>query len=730
MNLLSRFGLRTRIIPVLSALVLSAIAVSLGIIWSGHRMEALVTTVIQPSLAAVEAGSDLEAALVRQRSYMSYYLLEAHRDWQKKELEKRRQDFHERLKEARVIDQSEVSRKTLDRIESEYGHYRTSEDRALEFYEAGDLDAGINLHQKAGDRFFAILSLCREYRDIHGRNLNVAWSDFYTHGTRLRRIALVGVLAVAVTGALVFVIFILQVLKPLHRLVTETEQANESAAESGDEVSALKNGVHGLIDDIDQTKKALKESENGYHGIFESASDLLFLIDLDGRILDANPAACSACGFSREELLEKTMHESVDSEHLGLFHAASEDLVGGKSFFSESVHMRKKGGASFSVEIRFTPLLREGRAVILAAARDITSPMQMDEALRERTYYLEERVKELNCIFGISALTSRPGISIDEIIQGTVNLLCSSLWNPEVACARVIVEGKEYKSYHFKESIWSQTSKITVQGKQVGALHVYFLKKRPETEKGSPLREQRNVIDLIADRLGGIIERRRAVEQIRVLTVKLMEAQEVERKLIARDIHDSIGSGLAGLKYRLESALRDIGAAPTPQRKLLEKAISATEDAIDETRRISTNLRPTVLDDMGILAAINWFCREFQETYPGIRIEQQIAIEESEVPNRLKIVIFRILQEALNNVSKHSRADLVRLRLEKGMGTIELSIEDNGQGFKQEEALTEQSYLSGTGVTSMRERTELFGGAFHLTSAEGEGTSIRVSWPT
>jgi signal transduction histidine kinase len=260
-------------------------------------------------------------------------------------------------------------------------------------------------------------------------------------------------------------------------------------------------------------------------------------------------------------------------------------------------------------------------------------------------------------------------------------------------------------------------------------LEVCFLEERPEAEEDHSFNVEKNMIDLIADRLGGIIERRRSVEQIRVLTAKLMEAQETERKLIARDIHDSIGSGLAGLKYRLERALHDIGDAPTPQRKLLEKAISATEDAIDETRRISTNLRPTVLDDLGILSAITWFCREFQETYTGIRIDQQIAIQEYEVPDQLKIVIFRILQEALNNVSKHSRANLVRLSLDKRMGRIELSIEDNGQGFAQEEVLSDQSNVSGTGVMSMRERTELFGGAFHMRSAQGGGTSIQASWP-
>jgi PAS domain S-box-containing protein len=704
------------------------VAVSFGIIWYAYRMESLVTTVIQPSLAAVEVAGELQTALTNQRHYVSDSLLEGRRDWQK-ELEMCRQNFNERLKEARGIDRSETSRRILDRIESEYRQYNNSEDKVLEFYKAGELEVGARLYRDTEEQFFTILSLCKEYKDTHEQTLNLAWSNIYAHGGRLRQIALIGVVAVVVAGTLALLIFILQVLRPLHRLVTETEQASGSVVGPRNEVSALKEGVHGLIDDIGQTKRALKESENSYHGIFESTSDLLFLIDLDGRILDVNPASCSACGFLREELLGKTMYEIVDPEHLDLFHAATEKLAEGKAFLSKSARMRKKGGGSFPVEIRFAPLLREGRAVVLAAARDITNPMLTDEALRERAKYLEERVKELNCIFGISALTSRPGISLDEIIKGTVNLISSSLGYPDVACARATVEEKEYRSDNFKDSTWKQTSKISVQGRQVGSLEVCFLEERSEAEDGYSFSVEKNMIDLIADRLGGIIERRRSVEQIRVLTAKLMEVQETERKLIARDIHDSIGSGLAGLKYRLERALHDMGDAHTPQRKLLEKAISATEDAIDETRRISTNLRPTVLDDLGLLAAITWFCREFQETYSGIRLDQQIAIQEYEVPNQLKIVIFRILQEALNNVSKHSRANLVRLSLEKRMGRIELTIEDNGQGFIQKEVLSEQSTVSGTGVMSMRERTELFGGAFHLRSAKGEGTSVQVSWP-
>jgi signal transduction histidine kinase len=142
------------------------------------------------------------------------------------------------------------------------------------------------------------------------------------------------------------------------------------------------------------------------------------------------------------------------------------------------------------------------------------------------------------------------------------------------------------------------------------------------------------------------------------------------------------------------------------------------------------DLRPSSLDDLGILATINWFCREFQKIYTDIRIEKKIDIEENEVSNPLKTVIFRVLQEAMNNIAKHSKADLVRLSLNKQDANMELTIEDNGQGFDFKDVLSADGSGRGFGLASMRERTELSGGSFALESKRGEGTIIRASWPT
>jgi signal transduction histidine kinase len=141
------------------------------------------------------------------------------------------------------------------------------------------------------------------------------------------------------------------------------------------------------------------------------------------------------------------------------------------------------------------------------------------------------------------------------------------------------------------------------------------------------------------------------------------------------------------------------------------------------------DLRPSILDDLGILATISWFCREFQTTFPSISIETQINIQEDEVPDSLKTVIFRIMQEALNNVAKHGKADLIRLTLWKNDDKIELVIQDNGQGFNLPEVLAMDSSRRGLGLASMRERSELSGGSLAIESTPGKGTTVKAEWP-
>ena len=139
-------------------------------------------------------------------------------------------------------------------------------------------------------------------------------------------------------------------------------------------------------------------------------------------------------------------------------------------------------------------------------------------------------------------------------------------------------------------------------------------------------------------------------------------------------------------------------------------------------------LRPSILDDMGILPTITWFCREFQKTYPEIRIETDVTIPEEEVCPLLKTTVYRLMQEALNNAAKHSKADLIHLALRKVDDKIQLMIRDNGKGFDVQKALSIESSRRGFGLTSMRERVEISGGVFAIESVEGTRTTITALW--
>jgi signal transduction histidine kinase len=214
---------------------------------------------------------------------------------------------------------------------------------------------------------------------------------------------------------------------------------------------------------------------------------------------------------------------------------------------------------------------------------------------------------------------------------------------------------------------------------------------------------------------------RESENRVRFFASQYLTAQEDERRRIAGELHDSIAASLSATKYGIERVAGEMEKGQDSPESLKELAAKVTE-VNNEVRRIMADLRPAILDDLGIVAAMSWFCREYEKTYSHIAVERRVGLSEEEVPEPLKTPIFRISQEAMNNIAKYSQASLVIISLRKENGIISLIIEDNGQGFDPERI------RRGLGLSTMRERARLSGGSFDLESKKGMGTVVRATW--
>ncbi|MBP1717992.1 MAG: sensory transduction histidine kinase [Deltaproteobacteria bacterium] len=223
---------------------------------------------------------------------------------------------------------------------------------------------------------------------------------------------------------------------------------------------------------------------------------------------------------------------------------------------------------------------------------------------------------------------------------------------------------------------------------------------------------------------------RESENQLRVLSAQLLTAHEDERKRVSRELHDGLQQTLTAIKFKVEAFLLGMNKTRLKEKaKTLEPIVSMIQESVREIRRIQANLRPPMLDDLGILASLAWLFREFQGTYPDIRVEKAFQVEESDIPEELKMVIYRILQEALNNIGKHSGAERVSISLRKMENLLELGIRDNGRGFDPQEAFSKEKKEKGMGLASMKERVESSNGLFAVQSHIGKGTLIQASWP-
>jgi len=227
----------------------------------------------------------------------------------------------------------------------------------------------------------------------------------------------------------------------------------------------------------------------------------------------------------------------------------------------------------------------------------------------------------------------------------------------------------------------------------------------------------------ITDRHFASEQVRVAAEQLRALASRLQQVREEERTEVAREIHDELGQALTGLKLDIAWMKNRL-----PRNHAMMEQCASVIERIDQTltavRRIATELRPSILDQLGLAAALEWQGQEFRAR-TGIDVTTEIVVDDALIPDKLGSSAFRILQESLTNVLRHSKATHVAIRLERTPSLLTLEITDNGVGASP-------TYLNGTrslGVIGMRERALACGGEFSIAGTAGKGTTVLLRVP-
>jgi PAS domain S-box-containing protein len=217
---------------------------------------------------------------------------------------------------------------------------------------------------------------------------------------------------------------------------------------------------------------------------------------------------------------------------------------------------------------------------------------------------------------------------------------------------------------------------------------------------------------------------KKSYAEIRELASHLQDVREEERAGIAREIHDELGQQLTGLKMDFSWLSRKMNPDDELIRERITNSLSLLDQAIKTVRRISTELRPGILDDLGLVPAIEWQAEEFQKRFS---VPTHFTTDAGHIhfPSGVSIGLFRICQESLTNIARHAQASKIRITLNLEPENIFLCIEDNGKGFQQER----QGERKTLGLLGMKERALMMGGEFSIESASGAGTSVQVSIP-
>lgn len=470
-----------------------------------------------------------------------------------------------------------------------------------------------------------------------------------------------------------------------------------------------------------RAEEGLRRSEERYRAIVEQQSELISRYTPDGTLTFVNEAYARYFGEKPSELLGNKFwhHVPVEEQPALVEHISS---LGPTCLLATIEHpVLTPDGVRWQQWRDKAILGSDGEVVeIMAVGRDITDRKLAElrlEMERSRLYALLDGLPAVVCLHDRDYVIRFANRAFrDSFGSGEGRHCYESLRGRDAPCGDCLAQV-------VLETLNPHRSECAIE--KTGRNYQTFTYPFTDVD-GTPLALELWIDD--TERKEHEQALRRSEAALRTLSARLLQAQEEERKRIAVELHDSIGSSLTGIKVFLQGALDRLHRGESAEGSL-QHLLEVTQSTIEESRRIVTDLRPSILDDLGIVKTVSWFCREFMKMHPHVFVEEVVEVEEEEIRDDLRIVIFRVIQEAFHNIAKHSGAEFVTVDFRKENNRIQISIEDNGAGFDVETTTSMRQGGQGIGLTGMKERTELSGGQFEIRSVLDEGTTIRASWP-
>lgn len=478
----------------------------------------------------------------------------------------------------------------------------------------------------------------------------------------------------------------------------------------------------------------LSKERDLMRAILDTAGALIVVLSNSGEIEQFNRACERMTGYTQAEVIGKTYWDVLippgDATEVRDFILS----LTADSFPFPEGHERRwitKSGEIRLISWRATYLQNNQGAIehVIAAGFDITEIRRNETDLSQRTIQLNERIKELNCLYGITSLSETVNLGLDQLLQAVVELIPPAWQYPEDACALLVLGDREYTTANYIATPWQQVAEIVIEGAVAGTITVCYVSAQPDAAEGPFLLEERKLINEIAERVGHMIHGSWAAsriaeyqEQLRSLASELALTEQRERRRIAQALHDQVGHMLAGIKFKL-GELQDTRKDPlvTDTLELLEQAIRASRD-------LTYELSPPVLHELGLGAALEWLVHQLRANY-GIAGEYLDDLQPKPLGEDLRVVLFQAVRELLMNVAKHSQASSARVETKVDDESLVVSVSDDGVGFDPSTLKKPGVSTGGFGLFSIRERLAHMGGQLLIDSARNRGTRVEMRAP-